>query len=75
MVNVSRRGFLAGLLAAPIIVRATSIMSVRALPSEMLETYDPQFAFDVRQQALSDLADWFSTRLEVVMFKQLSGAA
>jgi hypothetical protein len=70
--SLPRRSFLSGLasmLAAPAIVRATSLMPVRGivLPDERGLTC----ALDLLQEAKAGLADWYMKRYSVAFFNQV----
>lgn len=66
----SRRGFIGGLLgliAAPAIVRIESIMPVHSLQPTLLST----MLFDLRQEAMAGLVDWWGKRFSITFFNEV----
>lgn len=69
--NLSRRGFLGALLAAPIAAKAVALRVVETVSVE--QPFDPWLVGEIQREAREALADWLGNKMDELMFAYATG--
>lgn len=69
--NLSRRGFLAALVAVPVAAKAITLRALEAVVVE--QPFDPWLACEIQGLARVSFAEWLSARMDELMFNYASG--